>query len=68
MVEDVDTVECVVADEVELLIRVPKCMKRTQIDKTLNLVLKNTLSLRRVGKNVIQIVQMLGTAYQSQPL
>lgn len=68
VVEDIDTAERLIADEDELLIRVSKGMKRTHIDKTLNRIFKNILSLRRVGRHVIQTVPMLATAYQSQSL
>lgn len=65
LVKDAATAERLIADKDELLIRVSKGMKRAHIDKTLS---KNTLSLKRVGRHVIQAVQMLATAYQSQSL
>ena len=65
LVEDVATAERLIADEDKLLIRVSKGMKRTHIDKTLNRLFKNTLSFKRVGRHVIQIVPMLATAYQA---
>ena len=52
MKSNVDTAERLIADEDELLIRVPKGMKRTHIDKTLNRIFKKHIEFEHEQKRV----------------